>query len=85
MASVEFLQRRVDSKKVEIEKLHKKLDRIRKAEASGWKNNPWGYDEDDLKWTTKDLEVARAALEGYQFKLAEAVEIAESRNVAAIL
>lgn len=85
MASVEFLQRRVDSKKAEIEKLRKKLDRIRKAEASGWENNPYSYSECDLKWTIKDLEVAEAALEGYEFKLAEEVEKAGSRNVAVIL
>lgn len=85
MASIEFLQRRVDSKKAEIEKLQKKLDRIHKAEASGWKNNPYSYDEYDLKWTTKDLEVAKVALEGYEFKLSEEVEKAASRNVAGIL
>lgn len=85
MASVEFLQRRVDSKKSEIEKLQKKLDRIHKAEASGWKNNPYSYNAYDLKWTAKDLEVAKVALEGYQFKLAEAAEIASSRNVTVIL
>lgn len=85
MASVEFLQRRVDSKKAEIEKLQKKLDRIHKAEASGWKNNPYSYDAYDLKWTAEDLEVAKVALEGYQFKLAAAVEMADSRNVAVIL
>lgn len=85
MASVEFLQRRVDSKKAEIEKLRKKLDRIRKAEASGWETNPYSYSEFDLKWTIKDLEVAEAALEGYEFKLSEEVEKAASRNVAIIL
>lgn len=85
MASVEFLQRRVDSKKAEIEKLRKKLDRIRKAEASGWETNPYSYSECDLKWTIKDLEVAEAALEGYEFKLAEEVEKVASRNVAIIL
>lgn len=78
MTSVEFLQRCVDSKKAEIEKLQKKLDRIHKAEASGWKNNPYSYDECDLKWTTKDLEVAKVVLEGYQFKLSEAVKMTDS-------
>lgn len=85
MASVEFLQRRVDSKKAEIEKLQRKLERIRKAEASGWEDNPYSYDAYDLKWTIKDLEVAKAALEGYEFKLAEEIEKADSRNVAVIL
>ena len=85
MASVEFLKKRVDSKKTEIEKLQKKLDRIRKAEVSGWKDNPYSYNAYDLKWTIKDLEVANAALAGYEFKLTEEIEKASSRNVAVIL
>ena len=84
MASVESLKKRVDSKKVEIEKLQKKLDRIHNAEASGWKDNPYSYDEYDLKWTIKDLEVAEAALEKYECKLAEELEKANSRNVEVI-
>lgn len=84
MASVESLKKRVDSKKAEIKKLQKKLDRIRKAEASGREDNPYSYDEYDLKWTIKDLEVASAALEKCQLKLAEEIEKANGRNVEVI-
>lgn len=84
MTSVESLKKRLDRKKAEIEKLQKKLDRIRKAEASGWKNNPYSYSEYDLKWTIKDLEVASAALEKCECKLAEEIEKSNSRNVEVI-
>ena len=84
MASVESLMKRVNSKKAEIEKLQKKLDRIRKAEASGWGDNPYSYDAWDLKWAIKDLEVAKAALEKCECKLAEEIEKANSRNVEVI-
>ena len=85
MASIEFIQKRIAGKEKEVEKLEKKLERIRKAEASGWEDNPYGYYESDLKWTGKHLEEAQNALEKYRADLAVAMEKAESRNVPAIL
>ena len=85
MASIEFIQKRIAGKEKEVEKLEKKLERIRKAEASGWEDNPYGYYESDLKWAGKHLEEAKNALEKYRADLAVAMEKAESRNVPAIL
>lgn len=85
MASIEFIQKRIDGKEKEVAKLEKKLERIRKAEASGWENNPYGYYESDLKWTGRDLEAAKEALEKYRADMAVALEKAASRNVPAIL
>lgn len=85
MASIEFITNRIEGKQKEIKKLESKLSRIEKAQASGWKNNPYYYNESDLKWTLKDLETARVALAEYEKKLATESEKANSRNVAAIL
>lgn len=85
MASIQFIEKRIAGKKVEIEKLNKKLDRILKAQATGWNVNPYYYDERDLKYTKKDLEAAVDALVGYEKQLAEANQKAASRNVPVIL
>ena len=85
MASIEFIEKRIAGKEKEIAKLEGKLARIRKAEASNWENNPYYYSEDDLRWTLKDLEAAKKALDGYRADLVTATEKANSRNVAAIL
>ena len=85
MASIEFITKRIDGKQKEIKKLEGKLARIEKAKASNWENNPYYYNEDDLRWTLKDLETAREALAKYEAELATATEKANSRNVKAIL
>lgn len=86
MASINYIQNRVAGKVKELEKLNKKLERIRKAEAGGWKtNNPYFYSESDLKWCLKDIEAAEAALAKYQADLETATEKANSRNVTVIL
>lgn len=85
MASIEFITKRIDGKRKEIAKLESKLSRILKAQASNWENNPYYYDESDLKWTTKDLENAKVALEEYEKQLTAETEKANSRNVPAIL
>lgn len=85
MASIEFITKRIEGKEKEIKKLESKLSRIEKAQASNWENNPYYYDESDLKWTLKDLETARVALDGYRAQLATETEKANSRNVPAIL
>jgi len=85
MASLDFIQKRIAGKEKEIAKLEGKLERIEKAEATGWKVNPYYYGEDDKRWTIKDLQNAKAALEDYKSQLAEEQTKAASRNVPAIL
>lgn len=85
MATVEFLQKRVAGKEKEIATLEKKLERIKKAEASNWENNPYWYNERDLRCTLRDIEVAKHALAEYQLKLEAEVEKNNSRNVQVIL
>lgn len=85
MASIEYLNKRIEGKRKEIEKLQKKLVRIEKAEATGWEVNPYFYSDHDKKWTIKDLEEARKALEKYEADLQTEQEKANSRNVEAIL
>lgn len=85
MASIDFIQKRIAGKEKEIDKLEKKLARIRKAEASGWDDNPYYYGEHDLLWAQHDLEAARQGLKKYQAELEIALEKANSRNVPAIL
>ena len=85
MASIEYITKRIQGKQAEIAKLEKKLARIEKAEATGWEVNPYYYDERDKKWTVKDLEAARAALEQYKAEFQTAQEKAASRNVEAVL
>lgn len=85
MASIEYITKRIDGKNKEIEKLTKKLERINKAKATGWEVNPYYYGEDDLRWTTKDLDTAKTALAKLMDDLRIANEKANSRNVPAIL
>ena len=85
MASIEYIQKRVEGKEKEIAKLEKKMERILKAQATGWEVNPYWYHEDDLKWTARDIERAKATLEKYKADLNTAQEKANSRNVTAIL
>lgn len=84
MASKEFIQKRIAGKEAEISKLTKKLERIEKAEASNWENNPYYYDERDKRYTMKDLAAAKEALFKYQEELSKAEEMEASRNVPAI-
>ena len=85
MASIEFIEKRIAGKEKEIEKLEKKLDRINKAKASDWEVNPYYYNENDLKWTTRDLEKAKEVLEKYRDDLRIETEKAGSRDVKPIL
>ena len=85
MASIEYITKRIEGKEKEIAKLQKKLERIEKAEATGWEVNPYYYDERDKRYTIKDLAEAQKALEAYRDELAKATEKASSSNVPAIL
>lgn len=85
MATPEFIQKRIASKKKEIQKLQKKLARIQKAKDSGWKNNPYFYDEDELNRTLYYLDAANEALQKYCNELDSMKEKAASRNIPVIL
>lgn len=84
MASKEFILKRIAGKEAEISKLNKKLERILKAEASNWENNPYSYSDYDKRITLKDLSRAQEALAEYQAQLTTANEMEASRNVPAI-
>lgn len=85
MASIEFIQKRITGKEKELDKLTKKLARIRKAEAGNWEtDNPYCYNEYDLKWCLKDIEAARISLADYKAQLIDEQNKAASRNVPAI-
>lgn len=79
--TIETLNKRIEGREKAITKLEKKMERILKAQASGWKENPYYYHESDLKYTRRDLEEAQASLAKYQEELAKETEKAESRNV----
>lgn len=85
MATIEFITKRIEGKEKEIAKLEKKMERIRKAEASNWENNPYYYGERDIRITTRELEQARKALEDYQKMLTAETEKANSRNIQVII
>jgi hypothetical protein len=86
MASVEFLQTRIAGKEKELDKLNKKLARIRKVEAQNWEDpNPYYYSTHDLKVTLSDIEAAQKALDYYKAQLDAENEKASSRNVPVII
>lgn len=87
MASIEFIQKRITGKEKELEKLIKKLERIRKAESFNWadSHNPYYYSEYDLKHCLKDIEAAQKALDDYKAQLVAETEKSNSRNVKAIV
>lgn len=85
MASIEFIQKRIEGKEKEIAKLQKKLERIQKAKDSNWEKNPYYYHESDLKYTQRDLDTAIKSLDGYKAQLATEEEKSASRNIQVIL
>ena len=86
MASVEFITKRIEGKEKELDKLNKKLARIRKVEAQNWEDpNPYYYSAYDLRITLKDIEEAQKALDAYKARLEVEIEKANSRNVPAIV
>lgn len=85
MATVEFIQKRIEGKEKEITKLEKKLERILKAESTNWEVNPYYYSESDKRWTERDLNNAKDSLEDYKKQLEVLIQKNASRNVPAIL
>lgn len=86
MAKVEFIQKRIDGCKKNIEKAEKKLSRILKAEESNYQdNNPYYYSDYDKRSTLRDIEGLKKNLENYEAELQIAVEKENSRNVQVII
>lgn len=86
MAKIETIQKRIEGKEKALDKLNKKLARIRKVEAQNWEDpNPYYYSEYDLKRCLKDIEEEQKALEGYKAQLEAENEKANSRNVKVIV
>lgn len=83
--TIETINKRIEGKTKEIEKLEKKLERIRKAQLTNWEVNPYWYTERDLSYTTHELETARKSLAEYQNMLVQETEKANSRNIPVIL
>lgn len=84
MASVEYLEKRIAGKAAELEKLNKKMERIKAAQATNWEVNPYYYHEEDIKRTGRDIEAVKKALADYREKLNAEREKAGSRNVPVI-
>lgn len=85
MASIEFIEKRIAGYEAKLTKLENKLERIRKAEATGWEVNPYYYEERDKRYTERDIEETRQNLEKYRAALVTEREKAGSRDVKAIL
>lgn len=85
MASLEYIQKRIEGKEKEIEKLNKKLERILQAEATNWEKNPYWYSERDLVSTRREIDRAQVVLDGYRAQLESEIEKANSRNIPVIL
>lgn len=86
MASIEFIQNRIAGAEKKLDKLRKKLERIRKVEAQNWEDpNPYYYSEYDLRSCLRDIEDTQKSLDGYKAQLACEVEKASSRDVPAIV
>ncbi len=85
MASIEFITKRIEGKEKEVAKLTKKIERIRRAQDSNWEDNPYYYDELDLKYAERDLTRANDALAKYRADLEVMNHKAHSRNIPAII
>ena len=85
MATIEFMQNRIEGYKKALEKSEKKLARILKAEESNWENNPYYYDESDKRRTLREIEETEQKLADMEDQLAKALEKENSRNVQVIL
>ena len=86
MASVEFIEKRLDGAKANLVKLEKKLERVLKAEESNYeKNNPYYYSEYDKRCTLRDIEETKRNIEKYEQQLQTTIEKDNSRNVQVII
>lgn len=86
MATAAFIQKRIEGKEKELDKLNKKLARIRKVESQNWEDpNPYFYSEHDLKLTLRDIEAVEKSIADYKAQLETEEEKSASRNVQVII
>lgn len=86
MASVEFIQKRIEGAEQKLEKLNKKLVRILKAEESNYEeNNPYYYSDYDKRSTLREIEDCKKNIQTYEKDLSIAIEKENSRNVQVII
>jgi hypothetical protein len=86
MASVEFIQQRIEGARKRLESLTKKYNRILKAEASNYeKDNPYYYDASDKRSTEREMRETIASIDKYAQQLATEMEKNNSRNVQVII
>jgi len=84
--TIETLEKRIEGKEKALAQLNKKMERILKAQASNWEaNNPYYYNENDLKYTQRDIDEATEALAKYKDMFEKEVEKANSRNVEVLV
>lgn len=85
MATVEFIQKRLDGAKANLAKLQKKLERIEKAEATNWQVNPYYYGVADKRYTINEIDIAEKSIAKYEADLKTTAEKDNSRDVKVIL
>lgn len=82
---MDWIEKRIEGKQAELDKLEKKMERINKAKESDYKeNNPYYYSDYDFRSTTKDIENAKKSLQDYKDQMEKEIEKAKSRNVPVI-
>lgn len=83
--TIETLQKRIEGKQKELDKLNKKMSRILAAQATNWEKNPYYYSEYDIKCTQRDIDTAQKVLDKYSEELVLETKKAASRNIPVIL
>lgn len=76
---------RIEGAKKKVETLNKKMGRILAAKATGWEKNPYGYDEDDVCRTEKEITEAENKLAYWIGKGQDEDAKTATRNVKPIL
>ncbi len=85
MATKEFLLKRAEGKKKEIEKLEKQILRMEEAASTNWQVNPHYYNEHELFSSRKRLIVLKGQLKKYEDDIITIIEKENSRNIKVIL
>lgn len=85
MASIEYLEKRIEGATKKADTLSRKLERIQKAKEAGWDQPPYYYTQRDLDYTLDDIEENQKQLKKYKDQLILEQEKAASRNIAPII
>lgn len=84
MATLEYYEKKLCSRRNELEKLEKRLQRICEAEATNWHNNPYCYDEYDKASTQKQIIRTKDAIRDAEKDIAKLKSKIDSRNIPVI-